>query len=147
MSDMLPMAQGAPQAPRQSQEEMAADAVESNRSILNPQDGMTMAGRMNITEETTLGEFFTQLGLDLSAPAIGQLDRFFNAQLTNIDPLDKMKNIAEGNNVVPGAGRRAADQVAAAEGMGAPAPGMASPGLSGPGTPEQGIEGLLAAVR
>ena len=135
------------QMPQQSQEEMAADAVESNRSWLNPQDSLTMLGRMNITPETTLGEFFTQLGLDLSAPAIEQLERFNNAQLSNIDPLDKMKNIAEGNNMQPGAGRRAADQLAAATASPTPAPGMASQGLPGPGTPDAGVEGLLAAVR
>lgn len=102
------------QAPQQPADEgaAAADAVESNRSLLNPQDAQVMMGRAagaGYTQDTSLGEFITDfMGLDLNGPAIPQLQAFANAQVNNANPMDKMKNIAAGENVRTGAGAAAA---------------------------------------
>lgn len=86
----------------------AADAVESNRSLLNPQDAQVVMGRAaaaGVNFDTPLGEFLTDvLGMDLSAPWFDQMQSFANAQTTNQNPLDKARNIAEGTNMRPGAG-------------------------------------------
>lgn len=146
MSDAMPMPQGQP-APAQG-EPNPADVVESNRSWLNPTDAMVQLGRTTLTPETTLGEFLGNMGLDVNAPAIPQLQRFMEAQQGNQDPLSKMRNIAAGNNVQPGAGDRAAQQVAQATGDTGPSVDpLGAGGTQGPDSPGGGIQGLLAGLR
>lgn len=137
MSDMMPMGgMPQPQAPAQG-EPTPSDVVESNRSLLNETDALTMMGRSTLTPETTLGEFLGQMGMDVNAPALPQLQRFAKAQLGNQDPLSKMQNIAQGNNVQPGAGDRAAQQLA-----------QANPAMQPGATPvPNGVEGLLQNLR
>lgn len=132
-----------------------ADVVESNRSFLNPTDGITMMGRLQgsgVNQDTTLAEFLTEMGLDLQGPALPQLIRFTEAQLGNQTALGKVQNIAEGNNVQPGMGQRAADQLARADAgrqnQQAPPPAGMNGGMgAGMGTPPAGgaggLDGLL----
>lgn len=126
-----------PSSPPSSDGATAADAVESNRSLLNPLDAQVLLGRMaggGMTEQTTLGEFLQEyLGFDLDAPAVPQLHRFVEMNTENADPLIKMRNVAENRHVRPGAGV-AAERVltrAAAAGGGDRAP--AAPPAGGVG--------------
>lgn len=93
-----------------------ADAMESNRSLLNPQDGMVLMGRAaagGLPEDASLAEFMQSvMGIDVNAPWQQELSKFMDTQLTNKEPLGKLRNIAEGNNVRPGAGAVAERDVA-----------------------------------
>ena len=99
---------------------MPADVVESNRSLLNPQDMQVLLGRMSnsVDEQTTVAEVLAQLGLDVNAPAATEFQRWTEATLGNAPPMGKMRNIAEGRHVQPGAGA-VAERALAGSGSGA----------------------------
>ena len=102
------------------QEADPLDAIESNRSLLDPQDAQIAMTRMDGTglpEDASLGQlveaWYTQvLGMDWSAPGKPQLQEFAMAQVGNANPLTKVQNIAQGNNMRPGAGAMAQGQLA-----------------------------------
>ena len=96
--------------PAQPQAPSALDAVESNRSMLNPADIMTMAGRAKsggIDENTSLVDLLPYLGLDPNAPGLPQLRSLLERQLSNASPTGKLQNIAAGKHLSPGAGSAA----------------------------------------
>ena len=85
----------------------AAAAIAGNRSPLNREDMLTMAGDLHergADENTTLGEFLEMMGLDLNAPAFSQLDQFTEGLLSGSDPTTQLDAIANGENARPNPG-------------------------------------------
>jgi len=88
-----PMPQGRPNPTRQ--------AVEQNRSVMNPTDVSVMAGRGQMGGDMSVRDFFGQFGVDVDGP-VSQLQKFASDQQSKADPLNKMASIANA-----GGGQRA----------------------------------------
>ena len=154
MSDRMPspLGQAPPQQPQApNQAPPALDAIESNRSILNPSDALTMAGRAGqggIDETTPLVDILPYLGLDPNAPGIPQLRSFLERQTSNASPTGKLQNIAAGKHMSPGAGNAA---VGALSGGASPMGGGMPPDPMGGGMPPGGggvgdVDSLIGAL-
>ena len=101
--------------------------VESNRSWLNPTDALVRMGRIAQDPPRTVRDLLAREGIDVDGP-IEQLAQFADRELSNAHPLGKMRNIADGAHVRPGAGAAAA-AAAPAPAAAAPAPAAAAPSL------------------
>ena len=114
-----------------------ADAVESNRSWLNPQDGQVMMARLTelvgTPEEPDWYEFSRDyLKIPEGMPFTQAMQQFMQAQTGNATALDKLGNIAQGANVMPGQGAAAEDTMSRIDG-GSAGSAMGAPGAMGPG--------------
>jgi len=105
------------------------EPMEQNKSIFNPADMAAMKQSGQFSQNMTVRQAMEKLGIDVDGP-VAQLTEFAKKQVENANPLNKMKNIAQGG--------------------GAPPPGGPPPGDLGgnpPPTPPpaqgQGLEGLL----
>lgn len=112
-----------------------ADAVESNRSWLNPQDGQVMMARLKEVVGTPEEPDWYEASRDYfkipeGVPFTQALQQFMQVQTGNVSALDKLSNIAQGANVMPGQGAAAEDTMAR---IGAGEAGMGAPGAMGPG--------------
>lgn len=70
--------------------------LEANRSMLNPTDMAGMASRGDVSQDMTVRDFFQKFGVDVDGP-VSQLANFAKKQVENADPLNKMQNMARGN--------------------------------------------------
>ena len=149
MSDRMPspLGQAPPQQPQApNQAPPALDAIESNRSMLNPADTLTMAGRMGqggIDETTPLVDILPYLGLDPNAPGIPQLRSLLERQVSSASPTGKLQNIAAGKHMSPGAGTAA--MTALGGGGQAPMGGAMPPDPMGGGGVED-VDSLIGAL-
>ena len=105
------MPQPSPPAMPAGEGQEALDAIESNRSMLNPQDGAIMMSRLRQVidsgKKPTLIEGLQLMGLNPEGDFQEEMLRWSRVQTGNTTALDKLDNIAQGNNVVPGAGAAA----------------------------------------
>lgn len=68
-------------------------AMKQNMSIFNPVDATAMRESGEITQQTTIREFFASKGVDVDGP-ITQLVQFVQDQAQKAQPLNKMKAMA-----------------------------------------------------
>lgn len=108
----------------------ARQAMEQNRSLLNPTDAAAMAQQGKIRGDMSVRELFANLGIDVDGPAT-QLIKFSQKQMENAKMGKKMQSMA--------AARPAPEPPAGGPAQGGPPPGGGGPAPGGGG----GLEELI----
>jgi hypothetical protein len=77
-----------------------SDPIRANASIFNPADMAMMKQYGDFNKKMTVRQALEKLGIDVDGP-VEQLMQFARKNVENANPLNKMRNIAQGGAPTP----------------------------------------------